>query len=820
MYRATDTKLKRDVALKVLPESFTQDPQRVARFRREAEVLASLNHSNIGAIYGLEESGTSQVLVLELIEGENLAKRIARGPIPVAEALKIALQIAEALEAAHGKGIIHRDLKPANLKITPEGQVKVLDFGLAKAPVAASQTSPDLTASPTLSMQATQAGIILGTAAYMSPEQAKGLPADRRADVWAFGAVLYEMLTGQKPFLGNDVSEVMAAVIMTPPSLELLPASVPRSIRDLLERCLRRELRMRLTDLGAARIAIEEYLGNPEEERDEDPSLGGGVSGRQKIFLVGAGLAVALVGSLITWSVMPQAPSTVTDSLHVEGVLEGERPFFTLNGAAAVLSRDGRQIAYVTGFDGRFGERQLHLRSLDQFDARAVSGTLGVYNPFFSPDGQWVGFVNPRELLKVPVSGGMPLKLCEVNRSRGATWGPDGQIIFTPSPTSGLMQVSAAGGVPQPLTELEPGESSHRWPQFLPGGRQVLYTALVNDTSQGYLKVLDLETGQSRSVHRGGSYARFVASGHLLYWWDGTVFAAPFDLDTLKMTGLPAPVLQGVAGSLSGGVAQYDVSETGTPLYVAGSDQAAEEIPRTLVWADGKGELTQASETKGDWTSGLDLSPSGDRLAVGRRIGSNFDIWIVDLVRDTSTRLTFHESEERSPRWSPDGKDIYFASNRDGHRQLYRTAADGSGEAERLLEGEHLQTPQAISPDGRVLIYWEIDPQTGFDLWVLPLEDEGQPRPFLVTPFQENNASFSPDGNWLAYESTESGREEVYVRSFPGPGGKWQISTSGGRAPRWSKDGRHLFFGDLEDRQILEATLKVEGEALRPARPR
>lgn len=808
VYRATDTKLNRDVALKVLPEAFAQDEQRMARFSREAQVLASLNHPNIGAIFGLEEEAGKKALVLELIEGETLAERISKGPIPLESALKIALQIAEALEAAHEKGIIHRDLKPANVKITPDGQVKVLDFGLAKA-LEEERAQKSIAESPTLSLAATQAGIILGTAAYMSPEQAHGEATDRRADIWAFGVVLFEMLSGQQLFSGKSVSQTLARVLERDPDWDQLPASVSPAVRALLKRCLEKEPRERLQAIGEARIQVMRLLADPEAA-GEVAGVPARLGARQKTVLAAGVAALLVLTSVLTWSFKPDpTPRTV----HIEGVMGESRGLFTQQGSSVILASDGSRLAYCAG-----QPFHLSLRSLDQFESQVLSGTENGYNPFFSPDGQWLGFVTRTELKKVAISGGAPLKLCSVTRNRGSTWGPDGTIVFAPNPASGLMRVSAAGGEPQELTALEEGESSHRWPQFLPDGRHVVYAAYTTgDVNEGLIKVADLETGQSLMVHRGGTYPRYVASGHLLYWREGTVFAAPFDLGTLQMTALPAPVLQGVAGNSNGG-ANFDVAHDGTLVYLEGDvTTGSGEIQRTLVWSDLSGTLTPASQVKGSWAAGASLSPDEKQLAVGRSIEGNLDIWVVDLDRDTPTRLTFHESVDVLPIWSPDGRVIYFASQRSGRFQIFRKAADGSAEAEQVHEGEHDQAASNVSPDGKYVVYQENHPETRSDLWVLPLDGEEKPRPFLITAFAESAARFSPDGRWLAYHSDESGRDEVYVRPFPGPGGKWQVSSGGGEEPRWTADGSRLLF--WQGLELQEASIAAEGNALKVGRP-
>ena len=818
VYRAEDSKLGRAVAIKVLPDALAGDSERLARFQREAKVLASLNHPSIAGIYQVEEVDGAHFLVMELAAGETLAEHIERGAIPLEEALPVALQIAEALEAAHDRGIIHRDLKPANIKLSASGQVKVLDFGLAKA-LEAEPGSPaaagSLTQSPTLTAGGmTGAGMLLGTAAYMSPEQARGDTADRRADIWAFGVVLWEMLTGTMVYPGRTVSDTLAGVLAREPEWAELSASTPRPVRRLLERCLQKEATERLQAIGEARITLRHYLDDPSAGVAEGADGATTTPGRSqwlRIALGGAALVVAAVA--VTWMAKPEPPPP--EPLQVEATVAAAGSLTNGYGSAVVLSRDGRLMTYVSG-DVASATGSLHLRSTHRFDSERLSGTEGGYNPFFSPDGRWIGFVTPQELKKVAISGGTPLTLCPVNRNRGSTWSPDGTIVFAPNPRSGLMKVPAAGGEPTEVTTLEEGEISHRWPQFLPDGRHVLYTAYAaTDRDEGHIKVVDLETGESRTVHRGGTQGRYAASGHLLYWREGTVFAAPFDLGALEMTALPAPVLEDVMGNSEGG-AHFDVAGDGTLVYLGGGIESMAEQQRTLLSVDRSGDLAPVSELKASYGAQMRLSPDETRLAATRFIEGNGDIWLTDLERDIATRLTFDDEVDILPVWSPDGATLYFSSRRDGYFQIYRKLADGSSEPERIYPTEVDQFVTDVSPDGRTLIYERNPAQGEGGLWILPLEEGGEPREFLVTSFDEEDARFSPDGRWVAYESDESGREEIYVRPFPGPGGRWQVSAGGGQGVRWSSDGTRLFF--LKGEQLLEAPVEAEGAALRVGR--
>jgi len=823
VYRAEDTKLGREVAIKMLPEAFTQDAERLARFEREARVLASLNHPNIAAIHGLEEVEGRRFLIMELAEGETLAERIARGPIPLAETLNIAVQMAEALDAAHDQGVVHRDLKPANVKVTPEGKVKILDFGLAKAletETSGPGSQPALTQSPTLTAQMTGVGVLLGTAAYMSPEQARGEAADRRADIWAFGVVLMEMLSGESVYAAKTVSDTLAGVLAREPEWDSLPKETPRSVRTLVERCLEKEARDRLQAIGEARIAIERYLAVPEADRLEAmPSETTPRPGWQRAlpWVVAGALALGLGAAV--WTLQLREPASQSP-IRVTLQAPDESPLFDGYGSSVVISPDGSRVAYVVS--GEKG-RELHLHSFDRWQATlAVTGSgegSGPYHPFFSPSGEWLGFVTPTELKKVPVTGGTPITLCEVSLSRGASWGTDGTVVFAPEPTSGLFKVPDTGGEPEPLTVLDEGknELSHRWPQILPGSRAVLFTShnQGSDFDEAILELLILDTGERKMLHRGGSYGRYVSSGHVVYVNKETLFAFPFDLGKLEPTGPAAPVVEGVRAHGDQGGAQYSVSADGKLVYVSG---AAPQIGYSMVWVDREGNSTPLWPEPQIYSS-PSVSPDGKKIAVEIQSDGNSDVWIYDLERAVPTRLTFDEAEDTDPVWSPDGRQIAFSSSRDGTPNLYRKAADGSGAVERLTESGRIQSPSSWSPDGRLLAYVEQRPKTQADIWLLPLEETGEPQLFLSTPFLEYGAVFSPDGRWLAYGSNESDEWEVYVRPASSGSGKWQISSEGGTWPVWSDDGSELFYrGPNGGIQVVE--VDTQNETFRASRPR
>ncbi len=790
VWRAEDTKLGRQVALKMLPDLFAQDPERLARFEREARVLASLSHPNIAGIHGLEEVDGKRFLVMELVEGQTLAERIQQGPMPIEEVVRIAKQIAEAVESAHEKGVVHRDLKPANVNITPDGTVKVLDFGLAKAlvgdPMSGDGPNQDLSLSPTLTQAMTGLGVLLGTAGYMSPEQARGKPVDRRADIWAFGCIVYEMLTGQRLFTGETATDVIGAVVHKEPDLDELPSKVPAQIRRLLERCLQKDANRRLQSIGDARIALQEWMENPEAESAIAAEAPQGWRRWAPWAAAAGALAVGLmIGSMFLGRTA--APEPVRRS----SIEVGSEGLFSGFGTSAVLSPDAKFLAYVLGSGNEGGE--IKLRSLDRFEPTTIaSGGAGVapYQPFFSPHGDWMGYVTPGELKKVSTAGGAPITLCKVDLSRGATWGIDETIVYSPSPRSGLMRMSSAGGEAQALTTLEEGEISHRWPQWMADGKSVLFTTLTEEAGNfeaASLEVVTVATGERKVVHRGGYHGRYVATGHILYIHEDTLFALPFDAGKLEARGSQMPVLEGVGASVVQGAAQFDVSTDGVLVY-AQTSREGDPFPVVLVDRTGR---TEPLWSEPALYANPELSPDGRKLALSILRGNNWDIWIYDLDRKVATRLTFDEGYDADQVWSPDGRYIAFSSNREGNQAVYRKAADGSGEEELIGSSEQLSGlyPTSWSTDGRWITVWS----GSSDIYVLEVES-GELEPYQTSEFGEFNPSFSPDGRWVAYDSNESGRLEIYVRAFPAGGGKWQVSDGGGALARWSEDGSELFY--------------------------
>ncbi|MGA2215915.1 MAG: protein kinase [Bryobacteraceae bacterium] len=784
VYRARDTKLDRDVAIKVLPAALAQDPERLARFEREAKVLASLNHPNIAQIYGIED----RALIMELVDGATL-----QGPLPLETALDYARQIADALEAAHEKNIIHRDLKPANIMITPAGVVKVLDFGLAAVSQFSDPSNP--ASSPTLTISPTRAGMILGTAAYMSPEQARGKAVDKRADIWAFGVVLFEMLTGKPLFEGETVSDTLAQVLTKEPDWERVPTKVQR----LLRKCLEKDPKGRLRDIGDAWGLLEE--AEPAITAPSRSRLGMGI-------WIATTVAVLMAGVLGSgwWRATRPIDPPLKPLVRLDVDLGPSVSLTAPYGTAAVLSPDGTRLVYVS-------QGRLFTRRLDQPMASELAGTEGGYGPFFSPDGQWVAFFAQGKLKKISVEGGAAFDLCNLAVLQGGSWGEDGNIIVAIQDTSSaLRSIPATGGEPVPVTELAAGEFFlPRWPQILPGGNTVLFTAApgLNAFDSANIEVISFADHKRKTLVRGGTFGRYLPSGHLVYVNGGTLFAVPFDLDRLEVHGTPVPVLEQVAYSFQSGFAQLDFSRTGTVVYRTGGPLGGRV---TVQWMDSTGK-TQPLLAKPGFYLRPRLSPDGGRLAMDMRVGANQDIWVYDWKRSGMTRLTFDGSNQNQV-WTPDGRYIIFG----GKRGMFWTRSDGASKPQPLTRSSNVEYPYSVAPDGKRLAFHSATLGTGFDLWTVPLESDGgglragKPEVFLQTPFDERYPVFSPDGRWLAYSSNESGSFQVYVRAFPDQGRRWQISNDGGLTPTWSRDGRELLFR-TEDNRIMVANLTAKGDS-------
>jgi serine/threonine-protein kinase len=808
VYRAHDSKLGRDVAIKILPASRLTDADRRARFDREARTLASLNHPHIGAIYGVEEMDDGLALVLELVEGPTLADRIVAGPIPVKVALVIASQIADALDAAHQNGIVHRDLKPANIKIRPDGVVKVLDFGLAKAieHESASLLTHGLTAD-----RQTQEGVILGTVAYMSPEQARGTLVDKRADVWAFGCVLYEMLTGRAPFARHTPSDSIAAILEHDPDWEALPATTPPTIRRLVQRCLDKDPARRVRDIGDAKSEIDDAHADGSSPRAAIVSSGATTSRRIPLIVVSAALLSAALGGAAAWVMKPAPAITSAPVARLTVTLPAGDTIGSLVVPSFTISRDGRTLAYAASRSGR--APQLFVRSIDSAEATALAGTEGAFSPFFSPDGRWIGFFAQGKLKKVLAKGGGLATVCDAAFGMGGAWSRDDTIYFAPLNTAGIWKVAAAGGSPQEFSRVDRtrGEVSHRYPQVLDDNRTVLFTVW---TGPGWdEKHLDAQVGNEdhRRLVPGASTGRYVRSGHILYSKAGALVVVPFDLPSLTVTGSPV-TLADRTNEAESEAALYDVSDTGTFVYMPGSPLVFE---RRLVWVHRDGTVEATGAPPAAYT---DPSIAPDARSAATSIqGPTQTLWIFDFARATLTTLP-SDASSQAPRWTSDGRRLLYRRTRGGYRNLFWRSADAAGDDEPLTQGEGLQTPGATSADGTYVVFSDMTPDTGRDLWMLDLRRRPYtPQPLVRTRAAESTPEISPDGRWLAYVSDESGRSEIYLRSFRNPGGQIAISKDGAVDPRWSRDGRELFFRSGDKMMAVSIT---PGASPAPGAPR
>ncbi len=803
VYRGTDSRLDRDVAIKVLPAALTADAERLARFDREAKLLAHLHHPHVASVFGLEEFNGIRALVMELVEGPTLAERLTTGPLSLTESLRIARDVAEALEEAHDKGIVHRDLKPQNIKAPIDGKVKVLDFGLAKAMAPSASpdgSAPELTRSPTMTIGSTQVGVILGTAAYMAPEQAAGGTVDRRSDIWSFGVVLWEMLTGRRLFEGETVSHVLAGVLKDTPDFTALPEGTPARVVDLLRRCLRRKPRERLQSIGDARVVIEEVLADPDAEARARSAIELPTSGAPKVarsskvawLVAAAALAAAgILGALRLGSTRSGSDERI---LHAALVA----PPGTVLGDTLALSPDGRRVVFEA-WDDKTGARALWLRDLARGKAERLEQTEGGEMPFWSPDGKQLGFFAKGMLKRLDPAGGPAQEICEAPTPRGGAWGPDGRIVFTPSFRIGLSIVPASGGTPQPLTKLGANEKSHRFPVFLPGGKTILFLSQTAEggarNDQSGIEALDLASGKRTRLITANASPLYSAAGQVLFWRDGTLLAQRFDPDRLALEGEPAPI----AGPVSYNQNEQtlaSVSNEGTLVFREGTRGSLSR----LILADRKG-LGLAVIRERELLQGFALSHDGNRLvyaanAVGQ--GST-DLWVQDLVRGAASRLTFEEGSEMYPAWSRDDRYVYYGNDRRNDGVIFRRRADGTGAAEEVGTSASGIWPGAIAGDGRWMVVGTVAGSTGFDLLRFDLATR-KITPLVTTPFADQDPAFSPDDRLLAYTSEESGRWEIYVQALDGERGRWQVSSENGRRPRWRADGRELFFLAAPDR--------------------
>jgi eukaryotic-like serine/threonine-protein kinase len=827
VYWGRDTRLGRDVAVKALPDRFAHDAERLARFEREAQALAALNHPNIAIIHELKEVGGSRYLIMELVDGETVGERLATAPkgLAVDDALSIGRQIADALDAAHEKGIVHRDLKPANVKITPEGRVKVLDFGLAKmaqggSDVGSGPDGVDASQSPTLSAMQTVGGVILGTAGYMSPEQARGRPVDRRADVWAFGCVLYEMLAGRKAFPdGETVSDTLAGILTREPDWRALPIATPPRLRTLLERCLRKDPHRRLRDIGDALIEIDEARTEPEVVAAAAGSAGPSRRREQAAWAVAAAFLLSTVGLLVRAALAPEpvAREVRFDVFPPEGVaLSVAAVGQYANSVGRPISPDGRSLAFVAGPPG---QDVIWIRSLDQHAARALPGTEGASRPLWSPDSQFLAFFAQGRFKRVAASGGPPVVLSEEG-GRDASWGT-ADTILVGRPGQPIARVSAAGGMAIPVTELAANETTHDYPEFLPDGRHFLYLARHGANPADWdVYVQSLESTERRLLPGIHSAVRYASTGHLLFtaFDPDILMAQPFDAQRLELAGEAFPITDRVHNAVS---APYAVSLTGDLAYLGVATGGDSE----LVWVDRSGRRLSTVGPTGEYGD-VALSPDGRYVAFAR--GSAPDVFLLDLQRDLISRFTSHAAADAAPVWAPDGRTLAFLSSREPAEgamgpaninagNLYERAVGGIGEDRLLLRTGAGKTPTDWSRDGRYLAY-----TSRGDIWALPMPVSGEPVPLRLTdtPFIEDNARISPDGRWIAYQSNESvgGRQEVFVQSFPRPGARQQVSTSGGTVPRWRSDGTELLYL-ASDLTLMSVSITLAGADLHVGAP-
>ena len=830
VYRARDTKLRREVALKVLPDLFARDADRLARFTREAHVLASLNHPHIASIYGIEESDGVTALVLELVEGPTLAEKLnsqvstvkaQRAGLSVTEALTIAGQIADALDAAHEKGIVHRDLKPANIKLTEAGQVKVLDFGLAKAIEGSGGSGGagrpgGLENSPTLTAMASKLGVILGTAAYMSPEQAKGKTVDKRTDIWAFGCVLYETLTGARAFAGDDVTDFIVSVMTKEPDWSRLPALTPPRIVELLKRCLKKDPRERLRDIGDARLDIDATLGAPGVHVAPSGQTGASfhqAARRRTIAVaVAVGFTAAGVAGVTVWT-LARPFSVPLRPTHIPvATVPGVSLFHDLNNPGLAISPDGRHLVYAGASQGR----RLYLQDLDRPAATPIAGTEGGLNPFFSSDGKWLAFVANSKLQKVALTGGEPVKLADVSSFYGGAWSPDDEAVYFVSGTdTGIWKVSARGGkIVQITTPDRDGfDNGHWWPAMLPGGTKLMYLSCCG---RSRIMALDLVTGQRTLLIDNGVFATYASTGHLVFAQGHSLLAADFDPDRLKV-GNPVKILDNLVTGHEMH-ADYAISRTGTLVYFDGTS----DFQRSLVRIDRNGAMRPLAKGARPYSWRMAFAPDGRRLALSLYYVQQ-DVFVYDLLRDDFDRVTLDPHNDFFAVWTPDGRQLVFTSVRHGQLDLYISPADKSSPDALLYASPHSKWAQSWSPDGQLLAFTEDRPGRGVDIMIYTMSDK-KARPFREGSFNEDSPRFSPDGRWLAYMSDELGAPEIYVAPFPGPGPTCKVSTSGGDEPRWSADGRELFYrrgstamvADVADREFCTANPRALFGELEP----
>jgi eukaryotic-like serine/threonine-protein kinase len=825
VYRARDTRLDRTVAIKVLPQHLAETPEARQRFEREARAVSTLNHPHICTLHDVGSQDGTEFLVMEYLEGETLAARLEKGPLPFEHVLNLGMEIADALDKAHRQGIVHRDLKPGNIMLIKSG-TKLLDFGLAKAVVPLA-TGMTLTAAVTRTTPVTQQGTIVGTFQYMSPEQVEGKEVDARSDIFSFGAVLYEMLTGRRAFPGKSQLSVASAVLEKDPEpISTLQPLTPPALERAVKRCLAKEPDDRWQTARDFLLELK-WIAEAGSQAGVPSPVASHRKLRERLAWVAA-VVFSLATIAFAIAFVERAPQP-SQSMRLSAEIGVDANLYTAeHGSAAVLSPDGTRLALLaTGGDQK---RRLYIRPLDQLQATPLSGTENAQEPFFSPDGQWLGFFADNKMKKVSIQGGAPVTLCEVANGRGGSWSDDGTIVFAPDIRGGLMKVSSTGGTPQMLTTVDrqSNEVTERWPQVLPGGETVLFTSNTHggNYEDADIVVYSIPSQQRKVVQHGGFYGRYVSTRHVVYMHEGTLFAVPFDLKRLEVTGQPAPVLDGIVAISSDGAAHFTFSQTGIFAYVPGRGVAQKD---SIYWMDHLGKFTPLRETPGDYLRPA-FSPDGKRLALQINDGKRGDIWVYEWERDTLTRLTFGGDYNISPAWTPDGQRItYAAVERKGEYELYWKRADGAGDAVPLTHTKRPKYHISWRPDGKVLAFTQADNAgTRWNILTMTMEGDeklgwkpGEPKPFLNNnnTFDIATPAFSPDGQWLAYDSTESGTDEVYVTPFPGPGGKWQVSTGGGIFPKWSRNSKELFYRTPDD-TIMVADYTASGDTFRPGKPR
>jgi serine/threonine-protein kinase len=820
-YRARDIRLGRTVATKILPTRLSDSAEAKQRFDREARAISSLSHPNICHLYDVGRQDGISYLVMEYLEGETLADRLCRGALPLQQVWKYGIEICEGLEKAHRSSVVHRDLKPGNIMLTKSG-AKLMDFGLAKAAtVAAVGAGSSPVPLATISQSLTAEGTIVGTFQYMSPEQVEGKEADARSDIFSLGAVLYEMVTGKRAFEGKTTASMIAAILAAEPKpISAVQPMLPSVLDHLIRACLAKDPDERIQSVHDVKLQLKWIA-----EAGSEMGVAAPVAARSRVrerLAWGAVAVLALVAIAFAIGFVLRTPKPA-QAMRLSVDLGTDAKLSNESGSSAILSPDGTRLAFLAS--GSDQKRRIHVRSLDQLQATALSGTENAENPFFSPDSQWLGFFSGGKLKKISVQGGAAVTVCDAASGRGGSWSEDRTIVFAPDLRGALFRVSSAGGTPQLLTKLDQqgGEVTQRWPQLLPGGKAVLFTSNTHggNYEDADIVVYSMSSGQRKRVQRGGYYGRYLPTGHIVYMHEGPLFADPFDLKRLEVTGPPAPILEGVSASPGDGRAQFSFSEGGNLVYVAGHGRFE---PVSIYWMDRQGKFTPLREIPGDYYMPA-FSPDGKRLALAISDGKRSDIWVYDWAHDTLTRLTF-SGNNVGPIWTPDGQRITYVSFEKGTvGDLYWTRADGTGDTLRLTETKNRKFPNSWHPDGKLLVFDQVTSGTAFNMFTITIEGSekprwkpGEPKPLWNDPFTEYYASFSPDGRWLVYESNETGDFEVYVRRFPRPGGKWQISTGGGQTPKWSRSSKELFYR-TPDNRIMVASYTASGDSFQPNRP-